>query len=188
MIKKFKDYILENYIAEPTDAPEIASDKNQFNNIQKQVEEYNKKKTIVTNIYLSYVNEVDLINKLSGQKLIDRTADKKSIKFYNPIIGLWAQSCQKQREVKDIKAEIEKLKGNIKDEETNIKMNPSSKESIQSTIDLINDKIKLKGTEINDKLSEINNLEKTTKDKIKSYVNDINTSKKRIDGNSINKL
>lgn len=188
MIKKFNEYVLENYIAEPTDAPEIASDKNQFNNIQKQVDEYNKNKTVVNNIYLSYLNEVDLINKLSGQKLIDRTSDKKSIKFYNPIIGLWAQSCQKKREIKDINTEIEKLKQNIKDEETNIKNNPSSKDSIQSTIDLINDKIKLKGTDINKKLSEITNLENTTKEKIKSYINDIATSKKRIDANSINKL
>lgn len=188
MIKRFKEWINETYYADSTDAPEIASDMNRFNDLETQIKDFDRYRLTITNIYNTYKDEKDLINKLAAQKFIQKTENKKKMKFQNPILTLWAQSCEKRRELKDIDDQIKKWQEDIKNEEENIKNNPSSKESGQANIKLIQDKIKQKNIDLSKKQVEIVNLEKSAKDRLKSMQEDLKLSKKRLDMYRINKL
>jgi len=188
MIKKYSEFILENYFPDNTDSPEIASDMNGFNDISDQIKEFDTKKVTINNIYMTYTDEKDLINKLSSQKFIDNTSDKKSIKFHNSILGMWAQSCEKRRDLKEIDDQIKKWEEDIKNEEDNIKNNPSSEESVRANINLIEDKIKQKTQDVSKKQLEIGDLEKLAKDKLKSLKDELSLSKKRLDMYRANKF
>jgi len=188
MIKKYSEFIVENYFPDNTDSPEIASDMNGFNDISNQIKEFNTKKVTINNIYMTYTDEKDLINKLSSQKFIDNTSDKKSIKFHNPILGMWAQSCEKRRDLKEIDDQIKKWQEDIKNEESNLKSNPSSKDTVDANIKLTQDKIKEKTQEVSKKQMEIANLEKLANDKLKSLSDELGLSKKRLDMYRANKF
>lgn len=187
LIKKYKQF-LETYIPEQTDAPEIASDMNTFNASEDQVKEFDTKKITISNIYLTYKDEKDLIDKLVSQKFIDRAGDKKTIKFNNPLLGLWAQSCDKRRELKDMEDQISKWDQSIKDEQDNLKNNPSSADVVNANIKLTEDKISQKKQEVAKKQTEILNLEKLANDKLKQLRSELTNSKKRLDMYRANKL
>jgi hypothetical protein len=188
MIKKYSEFIVENYFPDNTDSPEIASDMNGFNDISDQIKEFDTKKVTINNIYMTYTDEKDLINKLSSQKFIDNTSDKKSIKFHNSILGMWAQSCEKRRDLKEIDDQIKKWQEDIKNEESNLKSNPSSKDTVDANIKLTQDKIKEKTQEVSKKQMEIANLEKLAKDKLKALSGELGLSKKRLDMYRANKF
>ena len=187
MIKKYLNF-LETYIPEQTDAPEIASDMNTFNASEDQVKEFDTKKITISNIYLTYKDEKDLIDKLVSQKFIDRAGDKKTIKFHNPLLGLWAQSCEKRRELKDIEDQMGKLNQSIKDEQENLKNNPSSADTVNANIKSTEDNITQKKQEITKKQTEILNIEKLAKDKLKQFKDELTNSKKRLDMYRTNKF
>lgn len=181
MIKKFNDFISEKYFPTQNDSPDIISYMNTFNNSELVIVEYNKKKVTLTNIYLTYKDEIDLYNKLSTQEFIEKTSDKKSINFKNPLLGLWAQSCKKNRELQDITNQLNKWQEEIKSEESNIISNPSMEVSSKEQISLLEEKIKLKNKEISNKKIEILNLEKLAKTKLDEIKKELADSKKRID-------
>ena len=181
MIKKYSDFINETYFPEQTDSPEIASDMNKFNDIESQIKDFGKYKVVISNIYMTYTDEGDLINKLAAQKFIEKTEDKKKIKFENPVLGIWAQSCEKRRTLKDMDDQIKKWQEDIKNEEDNIKNNPSSKESGTENIKLTEDRIRLKNQEIAKRQMEISDLEKSSMDKLNALKDELTLSKKRLD-------
>ena len=188
MIKRYKDFIMgEGIVPTITDSPENISNINSMNQIEKDIKEFNSKKTLVTNIYLTYIDENDLINKLTSQKFID-SKSRKDIKFHNHLKGMWAQVCSKRREINNINNEILKWEKEIQDSNSNIRSNPSSKESIESQISLLKERILLKKKELVEKNTEILNLEKIITDKIKVMKNDLLNSKKRIDISNLNKF
>lgn len=188
MIKKYLKFISETYFPDQTDAPEMSSDMNKFNDVESDIKDFDKYRVSISNIYMTYTDEKDLVNKLSAQKFIDKTDNKKKMKFHNPVLGLWAQSCEKRRELKDVDDQIKKWKEDIKNEEDNIKNNPSSKESGTANIKLIEDKIKQKTQDVTKKQMEIANLEKLAKDKLKSLKDELTLSKKRLDLYRANKF
>ena len=188
MIKKYNQFVNETYVPEQTDSPEITSDMNRFNDIESDIKNFDKYKAVISNIYMTYIDEKDLINKLSTQKFIQKGQDKSKIEFENPILGIWAQSCEKRRYLKDSDDQIKKWQEDIKNEQENIKNNPSSKESGMDNIKLIEDKIKLKSQEISKKQLEISNLEKLAKDKLVALKNDLTLSKKRLDMYRVDKF
>jgi hypothetical protein len=188
MIKKYSEFIVETYFPDKTDSPEMASDMNRFNDISSQIKEFATKKVTISNIYMTYTDEKDLINKLSAQKFIDKTENRKKIKFHNPILGMWAQSCEKRRELKDIDDQIKKWEEDIKNEQFNLKSNPSSKDTVDANIKLTQDKIREKTQDISKKQMEIANLEKLAKDKLKALTNELGLSKKRLDLYRVNKF
>lgn len=187
LIKKYKQF-LETYIPDQTDAPEITSDMNRFNGSESQIKEFGTKKVTINNIYMTYKDEKDLIDKLVAQKFIDRTGNKKTIQFNNPLLGLWAQSCDKRRELKDMEDQISKWDQSIKDEQDNLKNNPSSADVVNANIKLTEDKISQKKQEVAKKQTEILNLEKLANDKLKQLSSELTNSKKRLDMYRANKL
>lgn len=188
MIKQFDQFINELYNAQSTDPPQIASDMNRYNDLENQIKDFDRLKVTVNNIYMTYKDEKDLINKLSAQKLIDKTDNKKKMKFHNPVLAIWAQSCEKRRDLKELQDQIKNWKTNISDDQSNIKANPSSKDSLSANIKLVEDKIRQKNQDISKLQIEIANLEKIAKDKLKSMKDDLVFSKKRIDQYRFNKF
>lgn len=188
MIKYFQEFILELYNADKTDPPQIASDMNRYNELENQIKDFDRLKVTVNNIYMTYKDEKDLIDKLAAQKIIDKTDNKKKLKFHNPVLGIWAQSCDKRRDLKNLQDQIKDWKTDISDEQSNIKANPSSKDSLSASIKLTEDKIRQKTQDISKLQMEIVNLEKIAKDKLKVFKDDLMASKKRIDLYRFNKF
>lgn len=145
----YKDFISEKFIPDKNATPEVASAINVNNKNEVDVKEYNAKKNTLLNIYKSYKDEKDLLNKLTSGLFINKTTNIKNLKFNNPLLGLLANVADKNRKVIDIENQISGWKGDIGDEQKNIQSNPSNKEGSTEQINLINDRIKTKTDEIN---------------------------------------
>ena len=177
----YKNFIYEaSYTPEQSDPPEIISDMNTSNNTENTVKEYNQKKSVIENIYNNYTDEKDLINKLISQKFISKGDNVTNIIFNNVLLGMWAQSCEKQRELKDMNDQITKWGEDIKSQKLSLSKNPSSKESIESDISLTQSKIDQKNKELNQKKIDITNLQKNVAAKLKTLQDELNTSDKNI--------
>ena len=182
MIKKYSEFILELYQPEQSDPPEIASDINRISDLDKTIKDFEKSKVDINNIYLTYKDEIDLINKLSARNFIEKkTSDKKQIKFLNPLLSLWAQSCQKRRDLSSIDASIKKDELEVKNQKDNLNANPSMKDSINANIKSYTDRINTKKQDILKLQKEIIDLEKTTRDNLKEIKDEFSLSKKRTD-------
>jgi len=181
-IKKYSQFILEIYQPTQGDAPEIASQMNTFNSKEEQIKDFETHKVDVSNIYMTYKDEGDLINKLSARKLIEKkTSNKKEIKFSNELLGIWARSCEKRRELKDIEESIKGIEEDNSNREENIKNNPSLKDSEQESMNNNLDKISSKKEEISKIQKEIMDIEEEAKDKLARLKNELSLSKKKID-------
>jgi len=180
MIKNFRQYN-ESFKPEDTESPDTISDINSFNDDEEIISDFNKNKSILSNIYTSYKNEKELFKKLIDQKFTNNTSDKKSTKFKNPLLGMWAKSCSMRRELTDITNQISKFEIDIKNEQENIKNNPSMKDSSMSNIELTQNKIREKREQINKIQSDITKSEKTTMDNLKKMKDQTSSSKKRLD-------
>ena len=110
-----------------------------------------------------------------------KTSNKKEIKFTNELLAIWAQSCEKRRDLKEIDDNIKKLEEDNINRQENIKNNPSLKDSENESIKMNSDKITSKKTEIANLQKEILNLEKEAKDKLNKIKIDLSQSKKKID-------
>jgi len=182
MIKKYKDFISEKFIIDQNDPAEFAADKTSFNKLEADVKEFMTKRVTLDNIYITYKDEKDLINKLFAQKFIPQnTGDKKKIKFNNPLFGLYAQAAEKKRELKNIQDDLDAQKDTLSTRQSDIASNPDNKDSLQNDVDYIQSKI----GDLNDKISKIKNeivtLERNTRDKLKQMQKDLVNNKKRID-------
>jgi hypothetical protein len=181
-IKNFDNFINEVYQPTQGDAPEVASQMNNFNSKEAMIKDFETHKVDVNNIYMTYKDEADLINKLAARKLIvKKTSNKKEIKFTNELLAIWAQSCEKRRDLKEIDDNIKKLEEDNINRQENIKNNPSLKDSENESIKMNSDKITSKKTEIANLQKEILNLEKEAKDKLNKIKIDLSQSKKKID-------
>lgn len=181
-IKKYTQFVRETYQATQGDAPEIASQMNTYNSKEKLIKDFEIHKVDVNNIYMTYKDEADLINKLAARNLIEKkTTNKKEIKFTNELLAIWAQSCEKRRDLLNIQESIEKLNQDNSDRQENIKNNPSLKDSEQESIKTNTDTISSKKQEIAQLQKEILNLEKEAKDKLNKLKVDLSMSKKKID-------
>lgn len=182
MIKRYSEFIIEIYQPDQSDAPEIASDINKLGDIDKIVKDFEKYKVDISNIYNTYKDEIDLINKLSARNFIEKkTSDKKKIKFINPLLAMWAQSCQKRRDISSIDSSIKKDEEEVKNQKDNINSNPSMKDSILSNIKSYQDRINNRKQEIIKLQKEVMDLERSTKNKLKEIKDEFTSSKKRID-------
>ena len=176
MIKNYKKF-LELFTPDNLDPPEVASAMNSSNNDEKNIKEYNDKKSTISNLYLNYKNEDELVNNLFSQKLIPSKTDSKKMIFNNPLIGIWASICSKNRDLVNIENDIKKYQDQLIDENDNLKKNPSSKDSISKNIKLIQSQIQQKNKDINQKKTEIMNMQTDITKQLKVIVDRINKSK-----------
>lgn len=176
---------IETYTVPQNAPPEIASDMSSFNDLEGNIKEFNAKKSILDNIYMTYTDEKDLINKLSSQKFIDNTTDKTKIKFHNPLLGLWAQSSEKNKELKDLQDKINDDNKSILDKTASLSKNPTLKDAINKEIESLKNSIVEKNKLLSQIKTGVGNLQKSTQDKIKQMSGEYSQSKNRIDTNNL---
>ncbi len=105
MILNFKQFINEKFIPQPTDSVTSASDKNFFNEEEDLIQKFNSNKVDLENIYKTYTNADDLMNKLFNKGfIVQKTADSNKKKFKNRYLSKWASICDKKRRIQDIEA------------------------------------------------------------------------------------
>lgn len=182
MIKKYNDFVKEKYNVYQNDPTELASDKSYFNKSESDIKEFLTKKTIIDNIYKTYTDEKDLIKKLSAQKFIPiNTSDKKKIQFINPLIGLYASSAEKSRELRSLESELGTQTDTLSQRKSAIGTNPDAIISLQNDVAYTQGKI----SDINSRIAKLKNeivtLERNTRDKLKQMKDSIANNKKKLD-------
>ncbi len=182
LIKKYKTFINEVYLPTQSEAPEVASQMNTFNDKEKMIRDFMKDKVTISNIYMQYKDEVDLINKLSARKFIEKkTQNKKQIKFNNELLAIWAESCDKRRDLKNLEDSITKIEGDISTSKENMAGNPGLQQSEQESIDRNNEKIVEKKAKIEQLKKEIMDLERNTQERLEDIKKDLKQSKTKMD-------
>ena len=116
-----------------------------------QLDEFNKNKLILDQIYQNYTDEKDLVNQLSSKKFINNT-DLSKLIFTNPFLGMWADISKLKRDLKNFTDSLDDKNGEINNKKDLMKKNPLLKDSLQSEINDIQKGI----TDINSKITDLN--------------------------------
>ena len=170
-IKGYKLYLEADAIQpNSADTTQVAADKNNMNATIQNVSEFNSRKANLTNIYMTYKDEKDLVNKLIAQKFINKGTKITDVVFINPLLGMWAQCAQKRRELQDLQNKINQENKTLTDTTNSLNNNPSSKETINQNID--NDK-----KQIGDDRKTWNDLNKTVQSMEKDVMDRLNQIK-----------
>jgi hypothetical protein len=124
----------------------------------------------------------DLIKKLAAQKFIPvNTSDKKKIKFTNPLIGLYALSAEKSRELRSLESELGTQTDTLSQRQSAIGTNPDATDSLQNDVAYTQGKI----SDINSRIAKLKNeivtLERNTRDKLKQMKDGLANNKKKLD-------
>lgn len=182
MIKKYIDFVKEKYNVYQNDPTELASDKSYFNKSENDIKEFLSKKTTIDNIYKTYTDEKDLIKKLFAQKFIPlNTSDKNKIKFTNPLIGLYAMSAEKSRQLRSLENELLTQTDTLSQRQTAINTNPDASDSLQNDVSYTQTKISDIKSKITKLKDEIVTLERNTRDKLKQMKDGLDDNKKKLD-------
>lgn len=170
-IKGYKLYLEADAIQpNSADTTQVAADKNNMNATIQNVSEFNSRKANLTNIYMTYKDEKDLVNKLIAQKFINKGTKITDVVFINPLLGMWAQCAQKRRELQDLQNKINQENKTLTDTTNSLNNNPSSKETINQNNE--NDK-----KQIGDDRKTWNDLNKTVQSMEKDVMDRLNQIK-----------
>ena len=174
-ILKYKDFILEKIIPQPTDTAEEDSTVNRLNDIEKDINDFKKFKGEIENIYkdpkdlnlrlsnfFKKINTNDPNVKLFVDTL--KSGKKPKTEFPNPLLGTWANSSKKKREIQKQEKQINKLKRDIAEESSNT--DPDTSELSQKEVTQDIEKLKDKQKDISRLGEEVKKLEKDAKDKL----------------------
>lgn len=174
---------LESYIIDKNDSPNLQSQMISLNKSNKDISEYNSKKSILNNIYLTYKDQKDLRSKLKSQGFTNNTG---GITFINPLLSIYSRISEKSRKIKNIEESINLYKNDIIERNKTLSDNPELKDNIKEQIDELNNKIANKLNEIKELNKEILDLEKEISKKLKEIKDSIIKTSKEI-GNNHNK-
>lgn len=181
MIKKYSEFISEKYQVTMSNPPEITSDMNSYNDLEENINSFNKYKTDIRNIYMNYKDNADLINKLSSKDFIDKkTQDADQIKFKYSLLSFYAQYCQKERELNDSESVIKKLESDISNEQKNMG-DPALKEVSENNIKQTKEEISKKRKDIEVLKREIMDKQKKVNDTLKTMKDNLSNTKNRLD-------
>lgn len=183
-IKSFKQFLNEKMNPQPDDSPSLASAKNFYNEQEEIIRNYNSNRVDLDNIYMSYTNREDLINRLNNKGFLDKnTSDPKGIKFKNPYLGKLASISKEKRRLKDLQTIIQ---GNNKDIETykqtiaDNKGNETVINDTQTKIDNSTERLKSRQEEIKEIEKNIRDLDKQIRDDMDELKSKHEETKKRI--------
>jgi predicted nucleic acid-binding Zn-ribbon protein len=180
-LSNYNKFISEKYQLDANDDPEIASQKKSFNDLEENITEYNLKKVNLDNIYKTYTDDKDLINKLKDQKLIEvDNSNTKTIKFTNPLLAIHAQISRKMRKIMDIEKLIKTDQQTITNKKDASKGNKDLMDNLKQEIKEIEEKIASKKTEIQKLNSEIIILKKQIDSEIAKIKKQLIDSQRRI--------
>jgi len=180
MLLKYSEFLRENVEVYQTDDPSLASRKNLLNDLEKQSKEFLQKRIELDNIYLTYKDEGDLINKLSARGFIKKTGDKKNIEFENPILSIYSGASQKTRNLKDIEKSVEELKGKLKEKNDYLQKNPNSKESVGGEIETLNKELEEKKKQVENISKQIVEIQRVSNQRLKEITKSFNDTNKQV--------
>lgn len=177
----FNNFIQEKYLLDQNDPPEITSQKRGFNDLEAQITEYQNKKVTLDNIYKSYVDDKDLMNRLKAQKFLEgNPSNVKTIKFTNPLLAIHAQISRKLREVMDIQNMIKSDQKTISDKEKMASGGQDVKAAYEQEIEATEQKIGDQNGKIQKLNTEILMLKKQIDAQINKMKKDLIESQRRI--------
>lgn len=177
-ILKYKDFILEKIITQPTDTAEKDSTVNRLNDLEKDINDFKKFKGEIENIYKVAKDPKDLNLQLSNffkkinandpnvKLFVDtlKSGKKTKTEFPNPLLGIWSNLSKKKREIQKQEKQIDKLKSEIAEESSNT--DPDTSELSQKEVTQDIEKLKDKQKDISGLGEEVKKLEKDAKDKL----------------------
>ena len=137
-----------------------------------QLEEFNKSKLVLDQIYQNYTDNNDLVNQLSSKKFINNT-DLSKLMFNNPFLGMWANVSKLKRDLKNYTDSLDDKNGEINNKKDLMKKNPLLKDSLQTEIDDIQKGIADINGKINDLNMQINNQQNEVNKKISDMTKNI---------------
>lgn len=182
-ILKYSDWLVEKYQLQQNDPPEITSQKKSFNELENFITDYNNKKVTLDNIYKTYVDDKDLMNKLKSQGFLKGTpTDYKKIQFQNPLLDIHAQISRKMREIANIQDLIKSDEETIQNKETISKdvSGNDTKKTLDDDISQVQQKISDNQEKIKKLDSEIFILKKQIDSQINKMKKQLIDSQKRI--------
>lgn len=181
MIKKFGEFINEIYSETDTDTDSMVRAKTDLNQKESWIREYSSKRTILLNIFMTYQNEADFIQKLKARKLIynfeldpsnvqrvktTSVKDSKRMKFINPLLEEVAKIGDKKRQIKNLETDITEKEKTIDARQDSISRDAMLKPSFQEDIDAMTQKISDKNAKIEELKNEIKTLETQSRNKL----------------------
>lgn len=185
----YSKFIFDRYNYDQTDRLEISSQKKSANQIEEYIKEYGVKKVTLDNIYLTYVDDKDLINKLKTQKFISgNPSNQKTIEFINPLLGIHAQISQNLRKIKGIEAEIKSDEESKSSKQKISDGSPEAKDAMTNDIKSITDKIASKKADIIKINNDVLTLKKSIDIQLASMKKELMSSQRRISTDQMNKL
>jgi hypothetical protein len=188
-LSSYNKFLSEKYNFDPTDSLEISTQKKSANKIEQDVKEYAVKKVALDNIYLTYTDEKDLVNKLRSQNLISgNPSNQKTIEFLNPLLNIHAQISKNMRKVKSIEAEIKSEEDNKSTKSDIASETPGAKDAMNNDISAIDDKIASKKSEILKINSDMLTLKKSIDTQLASMKEELMGLQRRISTNQTDKI
>ena len=178
-IKKYRDFVNKVFRPTQTDQPEQISQMNRFNDMEKFINEFNQKKSIVQDIYNKYKDDEDLIRQLRSRQLISSN-NIKEMKFDNPLLEMWAKACEKRRQLTELQETTKDTQTQLKSEEDSASRNSIMKDTLTQSIEnkkdaVITNQEKLKKLDL-----EIRDLEKRANDYLLNMKKDLELSRKQL--------
>lgn len=178
-IKSYLKFINEDIFTSDINTPDEMKNKvTRVNTLDKWIKEFPSLKGQISQIYDKFVNEVDKTNKL---KPFMTEPGTKNSKFKNELLGLWAEVCSLNRQIKDLDTDINKSKGDISQEEENMKNSDgAAKANYQENIKTIKEKITNSEQRKNNLMSQILSKQKESEEQLKNFKEELEQFSKEI--------
>ena len=180
MILKYSKFISEKIEVSQTDSPGLASQKNYLNDLEKNTKEFLQKRIELDNIYMTYKDEGDLINKLAARGFIQKTGNKKKLEFLNPLFSVYSGASEKSRTLKDLEKSIEELGLKIKEKNDYLQKNPNSKESVGGEVETLNKELDEKNKQLQRLSKEIVEIQRVANERLKEMTNNFKDTNRQV--------
>lgn len=180
-LKRYNLFI-ENYEINPSEDTNIISNKNEINKLGEDLKELNSKKSQIENIYLTYKDRNDLINRLKTIGAI-KEDNPENIEFKNPLISNISNIYDLKRKIKDIEDSINIDNQDMKQKQEQLSENPNQAENINELILGIKERINEKNKKISDYKKELSEKEKNSKENIDMLISKIKDLEVKISTN-----
>ncbi len=177
-IKKY-NLFLEDFEVNNTDAPDIKMSKDRMNTIMKQVKEYQQKKSIVDQLYVSTKDNIVIeegLVKLLGSSDIKQGVDR------NPFLVDYVNVVKLKTDIDNMLIDNtqDKIKVDDFQRDVNLTTDPQMRQSLAAKIAEINKRMQDRTRKISDVKTELAKSEKTHKDRMILIDKDIKEFNKKI--------
>jgi chromosome segregation ATPase len=170
IITKFTKFIYEDL--DNSSTPSDISINSQKEQMNKNISDFNSKKSQLSSIYSQATSEVDLKNKLISANFIS----KENSNFINPILGKFSKGLQLGRNLDLLQKDMEKNQSDMKSLTDFISQNPSSREDSQDKMKSLNDQ----KSKISEKLSELKQMISKENKSMDQYLRDLSNNLKDV--------